>query len=87
MSLVFRLLLLFCGILYGNSVEFIESKPQGIARDFYIYEYLQGDISQDDAMRLYPLIEYKSPKNHQSFIRKDSKRKTTKRAILQESNI
>ena len=62
MLLVFRLLLLFIGILYGNSLEFIESKPQGIARDFYIYEYLQGDISQDEAIKLYPLIENKSPK-------------------------
>ena len=78
MSLVFRLLLLFCGILYGNSVEFIESKPQGIARDFYIYEYLQGDISQDDAMRLYPLIEYKSPKIINLLLEKIPKEKLQK---------
>ena len=62
MLLVFNFLLLFSGILYGNNLEFIESKPRGIARDFYIYEYLQGDVSQDEAIKLYSLIANKSPK-------------------------
>lgn len=43
-------------------MDFIQSKPKGIARDFYIYEMLQGGISTKDAIKLYDLIERKSGK-------------------------
>lgn len=78
MLLVFSLISLFSGILYSNSLEFIESKPRGIARDFYIYEYLQGDISQDEAIKLYPLIENKSPKMINALLAKIPKEKLQK---------
>ncbi|RAX53870.1 hypothetical protein CCY99_05670 [Helicobacter sp. 16-1353] len=53
---------LFFGILFGNDIAFIESKPKGIPRDFYIYEYLEGSISPEDAIKLYDLIDNKSAK-------------------------
>ena len=78
MLLVFNFLLLFSGILYGNNLEFIESKPRGIARDFYIYEYLQGDVSQDEAIKLYSLIENKSPKIVNALLKRIPKEKLQK---------
>lgn len=64
MQIVYRKLyiFLFFSVLFGNDMAFIESKPRGIPRDFYIYEYLQGDVSTEDAMKLYGLIDNKSPK-------------------------
>lgn len=78
MSLVFRLVLLFGGILYGNNIEFIESKPQGIVRDFYIYEYLQGEVSLDEVVKLYSLIDNKSPKIINLLMNKIPKEKLPK---------
>lgn len=78
MLLVFNFLLLFSGILYGNNLEFIESKPRGIARDFYIYEYLQGDVSQDEAIKLYSLIENKSPKIINALLKRIPREKLQK---------
>lgn len=61
MLLLFRFVLFSC-FAYGVDFDFIESKPKGIVRDFYIYESLQGDITEDEALRLYDLIEHKTPK-------------------------
>ncbi len=66
MHIVYKILIIFaiCNTIYGNSIniEFIESKPKGIARDFYIYEYLQNNANEDEALKLYDLIENKSQK-------------------------
>lgn len=70
MFLVCRLILLLSGILYSSDMAFIESKPQGVVRDFYIYEYLQGDVSYSDAIKLYPLIDNKNPKIINALIEK-----------------
>lgn len=50
--------------LKAMDLAFIESKPKGIARDFYIYVYLEDNakISKDDALKLYNLIDNKSYK-------------------------
>ncbi len=64
------LILLFNLKVFGSDISFIESKPQGIVRDFYIYEYLQGDVSYDDAIKLYTLIHNKSPKIIDAIVKK-----------------
>ena len=50
--------------LISADLSFIESKPKGIARDFYIYLYLEENqkINSDDALKLYELIDNKSYK-------------------------
>lgn len=47
---------------FALDLNFIESKPRGIVRDFYIYQYLQGNIKEDEALKLYSLIDSKTPK-------------------------
>ena len=51
-------------LLISADLSVIESKPKGIARDFYIYLYLEENkkISADDALKLYELIDNKSYK-------------------------
>lgn len=65
MQIVYKILLLFlfCNILFAKNLAFIESKPQGIARDFYIYEFIiNNEIDLETASKLYDLIDLKSPK-------------------------
>lgn len=53
----------FCGILNAFTLNELESKPKDIARDFYLYLYLQDNkINQSDALKIYHLIDNKSPK-------------------------
>lgn len=58
---IFIIFVIFTGA-FGIDLDFIESKPSGIVRDFYIYQYLQGDVSKDEALKLYTLIDNKSYK-------------------------
>lgn len=61
----FFAILIFVPIaLMGVDLKFIESSPQGIARDFYIYLYLGENkkISKDEALKIYDLIDNKSYK-------------------------
>ncbi|RDU65417.1 lytic transglycosylase domain-containing protein [Helicobacter sp. MIT 14-3879] len=48
--------------LFSIDIGFIESKPKAIPRDFYIYQYLQNDISKEDALKLYDLIDHQNSK-------------------------
>ena len=63
-----RFLFLFsfftCFIFAFYSIESIEEKPKGVARDFYIYEYLikNKNINKEDSLKLYSLIHNKNQK-------------------------
>lgn len=53
------------GILCASDItlEFIQSKPKGIARDFYIWRFLQNPkTSLQDAISAYDLVYKKNPK-------------------------
>lgn len=66
MQIACKIIILFSlfGILKAYDIDFIKSKPKGIARDFYIYEYLQSNdkIDANYALELYDLIDNKSSK-------------------------
>ena len=63
-----RFLFLFsffaCFIFALSSIESIEEKPKGVARDFYIYQFLikNKNINTQDSLKLYSLLNSKSPK-------------------------
>ncbi|MFC3847797.1 lytic transglycosylase domain-containing protein [Helicobacter baculiformis] len=62
---MFRLLLLcfVCSILGAESLslDFLKSKPAGIARDFYIWMFLkESSTTTQDAKAAYKLVTYKS---------------------------
>ena len=45
------------------TLEFLESKPSGIARDFYIWRYLSDENTKlQDAIKAYELVSRKNPK-------------------------
>lgn len=45
------------------TLEFLESKPSGIARDFYIWRYLSDENTKlQDAIKAYELVSRKDPK-------------------------
>lgn len=45
------------------TLEFLQSKPKGIARDFYIWRYLQNPkTSLENAIKAYDLVYRKNPK-------------------------
>ncbi|WP_334085142.1 lytic transglycosylase domain-containing protein [Helicobacter typhlonius] len=53
------LLVLLCSIGYTTTItlEFLESKPKGLARDFYIWQFLSDErTSLQDALKAYDLI-------------------------------
>lgn len=61
---IFAIFIFMPYLLISADLSFIESKPKSIARDFYIYLYLEENkkISDDDALKLYDLIDNKSYK-------------------------
>lgn len=63
---MYRIFFISIFILYcyaNNDISIIESKPSGIARDFYIYNYLiNNKVSTDDMLKLYNLINNKNTK-------------------------
>lgn len=53
------MLVLLCSIGYTTTItlEFLESKPKGLARDFYIWQFLSDErTSLQDALKAYDLI-------------------------------
>lgn len=50
-------------ICYGDFLSEISSKPAGVARDFYIYDYLlNNNTSSQQTLELYNLVSNKIPK-------------------------
>ncbi|MFW5989927.1 MAG: lytic transglycosylase domain-containing protein [Campylobacterales bacterium] len=76
------LLLILPFLLYANeiSLEFIKSKPAGIERDFYIWEYLKsakkGEKGVEEA---YNLSQYKNGYTYKEYIKK-----TTNKQALED---
>ena len=57
---VFVLLFLCCVLSYAHTeitLDFLKSKPKGLARDFYIWQFLSDEqTSLKDALKAYELI-------------------------------
>ncbi|MDO7252845.1 transglycosylase SLT domain-containing protein [Helicobacter cappadocius] len=64
-------LLLICsvGIAKHNiTLKFLESKPQGVVRDFYIWQFISNDkTSINEAIKAYDLVANKTPKIQQAM--------------------
>ncbi|MDD7567405.1 MAG: lytic transglycosylase domain-containing protein [Helicobacter sp.] len=61
----FLAFVLSCSSLLGTNItlEFLESKPKGLARDFYIWRFLSNEnTSLQEATKAYELINRKNPK-------------------------
>ena len=61
----FFILVFLCVFVWANQItlEFLQSKPKGIARDFYIWRYLQDPkTSLENAIKAYDLVYKKTPK-------------------------
>lgn len=69
---IFALFAFLCGIINAFSLQELEGKPKGVARDFYLYLYLQdtATLSNEDALKIYHLIDNKTPKIMQFLIPK-----------------
>ena len=63
-SLILLLLALCIGFAKTDiTLEFLESKPKGLARDFYIWQFLSNEhTSLQDALKAYELIHRKTSK-------------------------
>ncbi|BDB63930.1 murein transglycosylase [Helicobacter cinaedi] len=63
-SLILLLLTLCIGFAKTDiTLEFLESKPKGLARDFYIWQFLSNEhTSLQDALKAYELIHRKTSK-------------------------
>lgn len=69
-SLLFLFLL---SLLYSQEItlEYLKSKPKGIARDFYIWQFLQDpEVSTQDAIQAYDLIFRKNQKLEKLILQK-----------------
>ncbi|WP_394909038.1 lytic transglycosylase domain-containing protein [uncultured Helicobacter sp.] len=69
MSKRFALICVLLGVLGAQAVakeidiKFLESKPKGLARDFYIWRFLSDEnTSLQDALKAYELVHRKTPK-------------------------
>ena len=69
MSKRFALICVLLGVLGTQAVakeidiKFLESKPKGLARDFYIWRFLSDEnTSLQDALKAYELVHRKTPK-------------------------
>lgn len=62
----FILLFLLCSILFGKehlTLKFLESKPQGVVRDFYIWQFISDEkTSIKEATKAYDLVFNKTPR-------------------------
>ncbi|MGX3011249.1 lytic transglycosylase domain-containing protein [Helicobacter sp. 23-1044] len=67
--------MLFCNAINALTLSEIESKEKGVARDFYLYLYLQenSNLDAESMLKIYHLIDNKIPKIMQLLkIPKDS---------------
>ena len=59
---IFFILSVLC-VAKEITIEFLESKPKGLARDFYIWRFLSDEnTSLQDALKAYDLVHRKTPK-------------------------
>lgn len=62
----FILLFLVCSILFAKehlTLKFLESKPQGVVRDFYIWQFISDEkTSIKEATKAYDLVFNKTPR-------------------------
>lgn len=64
---VFISLLLFVGLAYGASFEYISKQPRSIEKDFYIYLYLQENPPRDKVQKLFLQVKRFNGKLKKSF--------------------
>lgn len=60
-----KILLFFLLFAIGFACDLgdLEDKPRGIARDFFMYEFMQkNEINKECAKKIFDLVEFKSPK-------------------------
>ncbi|PAF43811.1 lytic transglycosylase domain-containing protein [Helicobacter sp. 11S03491-1] len=65
MKKIFFCIALFCCFSFGKDItlKFLESKPQGVVRDFYIWRFIsEPKTSIEDARRAYDLVANKIPR-------------------------
>jgi len=64
---VFLSLLIFAGLAFGVSFEYISKQPRSIEKDFYIYLYLQKNPSLVEARKLFSQVKRFNGKLKKSF--------------------
>lgn len=79
------LTLLFPLILWGEgvSLEFLRDKPAGIARDFYIWQFLDQEISPVEANEAYKLVHKMNPKIFGRYYKKGDNKTLARRTICE----
>lgn len=73
MKKIVILIFLFGSLLLGKDItlKFLESKPQGVVRDFYIWQFISNDKTTiEEAKRAYDLVANKIPRIQQAMEKK-----------------
>lgn len=65
------------------TLNYLKQQPSGISRDFYIWLFLQQDISPQDAKEAYALAMYKNPKLFSLYFQKGGNQALSRQTICQ----
>ena len=59
-------------LLFSNDItlKWLENKPKGVYKDFYIWRFLQQDISSNEALKAMEQVKYLGPPLLESFSKK-----------------
>ncbi len=85
----FFLLAIFPLLLLGEEItlSFLKSKPAGIARDFYIWQFLDQDITPSEANEAYKLIHKMNTKIFSRYFKKTDDKTLSRRTICENMEL
>ncbi|MGP1580070.1 MAG: lytic transglycosylase domain-containing protein [Wolinella sp.] len=85
----FLLFAIFPLLLLGEEItlSFLKSKPAGIARDFYIWQFLDQDITPNEANEAYKLIHKMNTKIFGRYFKKTDNKTLSRRTICENMEL